>query len=456
MARPPLSEWEDVFGFTEDPTPGDPEILEQLASEYRKVSHDADDAGSVVSRLDSKDLGEGKSMEELRNKLGELPDQVGRLQSSYEKAAAAVKEYATRLRESQEQADKALRDGREAKDRLASAVEVATAAGAKVTGLDNAEAPPPDDEAAKSSARRAMADAKAEQDEAARSVESAEADLEAARRLALDAQELRVSDAGLARRQLDEAEAEAVEGKSTWDKIWDIVGAVLGFVAGVLGVLALFIPGLQALGATLLIVGLGAASLGITIAKAVLTGEVDIVGIVLGVVGLAFGGAAIFNSAKAAITAGTSLGKALSGIGRAFKGAGTYVSNVFKGLGKPPPVVQDIPLNTLGPLGNVGGGVLGAGLGRFATGWRYVLPGMTGQIPGGDLLLKLGQGLKGLMILDAGLGFKTIWYGQSFALPVLSGLNDSVGAVYGLITGVPGGPDGATVQAKGDFPLEAD
>lgn len=193
MARPPLSEWEDVFGFTEDPTPGDPEILEQLASEYRKVSHDADDAGSVVSRLDSKDLGEGKSMEELRNKLGELPDQVGRLQSSYEKAAAAVKEYATRLRESQEQADKALRDGREAKDRLASAVEVATAAGAKVTGLDNAEAPPPDDEAAKSSARRAMADAKAEQDDAVRSVESAEADLEAARRLALDARELRVS-----------------------------------------------------------------------------------------------------------------------------------------------------------------------------------------------------------------------------------------------------------------------
>ena len=53
MARPPQADWESVFGFSADPTPGDPEILEKLASEYRSISNDAQSAHSVVARLDS-------------------------------------------------------------------------------------------------------------------------------------------------------------------------------------------------------------------------------------------------------------------------------------------------------------------------------------------------------------------------------------------------------------------
>ena len=34
MARPAVSEWEYVFGFSDDPTPGDAEVLGQLARSY--------------------------------------------------------------------------------------------------------------------------------------------------------------------------------------------------------------------------------------------------------------------------------------------------------------------------------------------------------------------------------------------------------------------------------------
>ncbi|NLU66430.1 hypothetical protein [Streptomyces sp. HNM0574] len=325
--RPPLSDWETVFSLSEDPTPGDPEILDRLASEYRSISRDADSAYSVVARLESHDLGEGKSMDELRKKLAELPVQVRKLQTSYEAAADAVSKYATRLREGQDKADRALDQGRVAKEKLDSATLVAAAATGVVKGLDNAKAPPPDDDEARSSARRAMADAKQEESAANKSVENADAELEAARMLAVDAQELRVTDAGLAKRELEDAESEAVEGKSIWEKFLDIMGMVFGIVGAILGVIATFITGPVGL---ILAVGsfaLGAASLGITVGKAIKTGNVDIAGIILGVVGLAFGGFSIASAVKG--LGGLSGLKGISA-GQWFKGSAT---NPFKSPG---------------------------------------------------------------------------------------------------------------------------
>lgn len=317
MARPPQADWESVFGFPDDPTPGDPEILEELASEYRSVSHDAQSAQSVVSRIDSQELGEGKSMEKLRSQLSELPVQVGKLQSSYEAAADAIAKYADSLREHQEKADRALDLGREAKQRLDSATLVAAAASAQVQSLDNAEAPPPDDQEARSSARRAMAGAQQAESEAAQSVESAEADLEAARMLAVDAQELRASDAGLAKRELEEAEGEAVEGKSFWDRIGDALNLAFSVIGAVLGVLAMFVAG--PIGIALAVGGivLGAASLGLTIAKGADTGEWDVAGIVLGLLGLAVGGASWLKGFKG-----------VGGLGKV--GLAQWFKNLFK------------------------------------------------------------------------------------------------------------------------------
>ncbi|MFI5664197.1 putative T7SS-secreted protein [Streptomyces sp. NPDC051684] len=311
MTRPPLAEWESVFGFSQDPTPGDPEILENLAAEYRSISHDAHSAHSVVSRLDSDELGEGESMEKLRTQLGELPKQVGKLHSSYEAAAAAVATYAGQLKETQDQADRALEKGREAKDRLDSATDVASAASAHVKRLDSAEQPPPDDQQARSSARTALADAREAESEAQRSVESAESDLEAARMLAVDAEELRTSDAGVAKRALEDAEGEAVEGKNFWDRIGDLLNSIFSVIGTVLGVIAMFISGPIGIALAIGSVVFGAASLGLTIGKGFDTGKWDIPSLVMGTVGLAAGG---FSILKGYVGVG-SLGKASVGIG---------------------------------------------------------------------------------------------------------------------------------------------
>ncbi|MCX5529092.1 hypothetical protein OG785_00705 [Streptomyces sp. NBC_00006] len=318
MARPPLADWESVFGFSDDPTPGDPEILEKLAAEYRSISHDAQSAHSVVARLDSDELGEGKSMEKLRTQLGELPKQVGKLHSSYEAAADAVATYAEQLKESQHQADRALDKGRDAKERLDSATDVAAAASAHVKRLDSAEAPPPDDQEARSSARRALADAREAEGDAARSVESAEADLEAARMLAVDAQELRTSDAGVAKRALEDAEGEAVEGKSFWDRIGDLLNTIFSVIGTVLGVIAMFISGPIGVALAIGSVAFGTASLGLTIGKGFDTGKWDIPSLVLGTVGLAAGGISILKG----FTGVGSLGKATVGFG-------DWIKNLF-------------------------------------------------------------------------------------------------------------------------------
>lgn len=315
MARPPLADWETVFGFSEDPTPGDPEVLEQLATHYRSVSEDAQSAHSVVSRLDSQELGEGESMEKLRTKLGELPSQVGKLHSSYETAAAAVLKYADRLRESQQQADRALGQGREAKQQLDAAILVAASASAHVQTLDNAEAPPPDDEEARSSARRALTDAQQSASEASRSVESAEAELEAARLLAVDAQELRSSDASLAKRELEEAEDEAVDAKSWWEKIGDWINLAFSVVGAILGVVAMIVTGPLGLviGGLSVLLGIGAVIM--SIVKGKQTGEWDVFGIVTGIVGVVLGGFAL------------AIGKGISAIGKV--GLGQWFRNLF-------------------------------------------------------------------------------------------------------------------------------
>ncbi|MDQ8703440.1 hypothetical protein RCO28_13220 [Streptomyces sp. LHD-70] len=294
MARPPLADWESVFGFSEDPTPGDPEILEQLATQYRSVSEDALSARSVVSRLDSQELGEGESIEKLWTKLGDLPVQVGKLQSSYEVAAGAINRYADSLRETQQQADRALDQGRTAKEQLDAAILVAASASAHVDSLDSADVPPPDDEEARSSARRALTDAQQAKSDAQQSVESAESELEAARLLALDAQDLRTSDAALAKRELEEAEDEAVEGKNFWEKIGDLLNLVFSVVSAVLGVVAMVITGPIGVvfGAGALIFGAGSVLL--SIAKGFDTKEWDVIGIVTGIVGLGLGGFAMW------------------------------------------------------------------------------------------------------------------------------------------------------------------
>ncbi|MFJ9466552.1 DUF6531 domain-containing protein [Streptomyces caniferus] len=299
MARPPETDWQDVFGFSDDPTPGDADMLGDLARQYRSVADNAGDALPLVSGLENNQVGEGKTMDKLRDKLGDLANQVRKLHSSYDQAAGALDTYVNSLRDQQRNADNALEKGREAKDRLESATDVVKAAGADISKLDGAQHPP-DDKEARASTRRALDEAHSKQSGAQAQADDAQADLDAARMLAEDARQVREEDAATAAGKLDDARDESVAGYSLWDKIKKTFSKILGIVSAVLGVIALLIPGLQGLGIALTIgaVLTGVASLGINMSIMAETGDWDIGEIVLGVVGLVAGGGALLKGVK--------------------------------------------------------------------------------------------------------------------------------------------------------------
>ncbi|MDI3422323.1 hypothetical protein [Streptomyces luteolus] len=292
-----MSDWEEVFGFSDDPTPGDAEILDKLARSYRSVADDAGDILPLVSGLEADQVGEGKSMDKLRDKLGDLADQVRKLNSSYDRAAGALDTYADSLRTQQRRADDALRDGRDAKGRLDSATAALLAAEMEVGALDGTTVPP-DDEALKQETKRALDQARSEQSTAQGNVDDAQADLDAARLLAEDAREVREADAATAAQALEEAEDEAVPGKSLWERIRDKLSLAFGIIGGILGVLAMFVPGLQGIGLALTIgaFAFSAAAFGINIAKSVETGEWDPLDLILSGIGLVLGAGAIVGS----------------------------------------------------------------------------------------------------------------------------------------------------------------
>ncbi|MFJ6747770.1 DUF6531 domain-containing protein [Streptomyces sp. NPDC091266] len=308
MARPAVSDWEDVFGFSDDPTPGDADMLGDLARQYRSVADNAGDALPLVSGLENNQTGEGKTMDKLRDKLGDLANQVQKLHSSYDQAAGALDTYVHSLRDQQRNADNALEKGREAKDRLESATDVVKAAGADISHLDG-QKHPPDDKEARASTRRALDEAHSKQAGAQAHADDAQADLDAARMLAEDARQVREEDASVAAQKLDDARSESVDGYSLWDKIKKAFSKALAIISAVLGVLAMLIPGLQGLGIALTIgaVVAGAASLGINMSIMAETGDWDIAEVVLGIVGLVAGGGALLKGIKG-------IGSALKGV----------------------------------------------------------------------------------------------------------------------------------------------
>ncbi|MFD8572376.1 DUF6531 domain-containing protein [Streptomyces sp. NPDC059639] len=303
-----MSDWEDVFGFSDDPTPGDAEMLGDLARQYRSVADNAGDALPLVSGLEDNQVGEGKTMDKLRDKLGDLANQVRKLHSSYDQAAGALDTYVNSLRDQQRNADNALEKGREAKERLDSASDMVKAVGADITKLGDAK-PDKDDKEARASNQRALDEAHSKQSSAQSHADDAQADLDAARMLAEDARQVREEDAATAAQKLDDARDESVAGYSLWDKIKKAFSKILGIISAVLGVIALLIPGLQGLGLALTIGAIltGAASLGINMSIMAETGDWDIAEIVLGIVGLVAGGGALLKGVKG-------IGAALKGV----------------------------------------------------------------------------------------------------------------------------------------------
>lgn len=419
MARPAESEWETVFGFS-DPTPGDAEMLGRLAGRYRSVADDAGDAYPMIKGLEGGQIGEGKSMDKLREKLGDLAGQVEKLHSSYDKAASALSTYADQLEEHQRKADRALDDGREAKERLERATDAAAAAGSVIGDLDAAAPIPPDDEAARRSAREAMDAARSDQSAAQDDADTAQAELDAARMLAEDARELRETDALTAANALDEADDEAVPGKTWWEKFGDIVKNVFTFVSAALGIIAMIIPGLQGLGLILTVgsIVFGAASLGMTIAESVETGEWDVLDIVLGSLGLLLGGAGLVAISR------------LGGLANTFRTVGANINTVKTNV-----MTAGAVIKTSVQFKNLEGLV--------ANMTRNLVTNVLTKLPN----ITLGAPAMSSLPTISNIWTKTVdWITQSSNLAGLAGFAWSVNGV------VPHGSDGTTVRDDSYLP----
>jgi hypothetical protein len=265
MSRP--SDWW-VLDLDSDPTPGDCPDVGRCARDFLSLADDAQTADGQVRTMaaEGNALWDSTAGDAFTDQVGELPDQLTKLHTSYRMAGEALVAYRTRLEGAQDQADRALARGREARARrdgaqarLDDADGWLTHVSAMVSELDRPAAPAPDPAQVRSALRNQQA-AQARVSAARSEVDAAQADLDAARSLALQAAGLRDQAAGLARDQIEAASDAGIHNDPWWKKVgsalagaWDVIVTVAKVAVVVLAVVALFVPGLN-----LVVLGLGA------------------------------------------------------------------------------------------------------------------------------------------------------------------------------------------------------
>src|SRR5262245_31219240 len=112
MPRPANSEWQ-VLDLSTDPTPGDPDDIERLATRYATLSADAGEARDLLAGNSAIAGGQGETMREFNSRLGALPKHLALTAGSYKTASDALRQYAGTLRDCQQRADQALNEGRD-------------------------------------------------------------------------------------------------------------------------------------------------------------------------------------------------------------------------------------------------------------------------------------------------------------------------------------------------------
>lgn len=281
--------WELLGG---DPAPGEVGSIRSLA---RRFTRTADDAGDVVGRLARVQSGDleriwvGPAADAFREKLGELPKQLGKLRASYSAAGDALSTYANALEDLQGRAERIRSAAIDAVDRLddtqrAKDQELATNPQALTTHHDSAM----------DAARRALSKAKDDVEDVRR--DKGEAERQAAHRL-------------------DEAGEKGIQNERFgWLKrALRVIGEVAEWIGVAVAIVSLVVPGVNLV--TLAIVGavaaavvvatkLGRKSLGDDISM----GEIGVdaalaVGNLVGL-GAAVKGARVAQAARAARAAG--------------------------------------------------------------------------------------------------------------------------------------------------------
>ncbi|MFW6691329.1 DUF6531 domain-containing protein [Streptomyces sp. MAR4 CNX-425] len=253
-----------MLDLDEDPTPGDPERVRQLARELHDFADDVADALRQIKGMAGEDAilrWAGKTAKAFQDEFDEVPKNLKKLQRSYDMAGDALAAYWPKLERAQSLADKALARGREARNDLTAAsgrldsanswVERATEKAEKYDEAEGKEKP--DDSEVRAAARNAT-DAKSAQSSAQRAVDNAEGGLEAAKKMAADAKKMREDAASEAKDKLEDASDAGIQNRKWWEKAvdwvkdnWDTIVNVCKVIVAVLGIVVMIIGGPLAL-----------------------------------------------------------------------------------------------------------------------------------------------------------------------------------------------------------------
>ncbi|WP_407561291.1 RHS repeat-associated core domain-containing protein [Streptomyces sp. 184] len=249
-----------VLDLDEDPTPGDPDRVKQLARELHDFADDVADALRQIKGMAGEDAllrWAGKTAKAFQDEFEEVPKNLRKLQRSYDLAGDALAAYWPKLERAQSLADKALARGREARSELSAAagrLDSATSwverATAKTEEYDEKEGKEKPDDSEVRAATRNATDAKSAQTSAQTAVDNAESGLEAAKKMAADAKKMREDAASDAKDKLEDASDAGIQNRKWWEKAvdwvkdnWDTIVTVCKVIVAVLGIVVLIIGG---------------------------------------------------------------------------------------------------------------------------------------------------------------------------------------------------------------------
>jgi uncharacterized protein YukE len=253
-----------ILDLNEDPTPGDPHRIRKLAG----TLHDfADDVGEAlrdlkgIAKEDEILSWAGKTADVFAEEFADAPKKLRKLKKSYDLAGDALASFWPDLQDAQEKADKALRDGRKAREELTTAQTALSGAQDWVrTATEKADSydpaknggrdiPKPDE----ADVRRATRDAqhaKAREAAAQRNVDNAQSALDAAKKLAAQAKGLREDAARRTVTKLREASDAGIPNRHWWEEIgdwvtdhWDEIVTVCKWVVTVVGIIVMIVGG---------------------------------------------------------------------------------------------------------------------------------------------------------------------------------------------------------------------
>ncbi|WP_157180525.1 hypothetical protein [Protofrankia coriariae] len=301
----------DVLGLDADPAPGDPFAVWDLARRLLEFAADVECARGQVVTLTADGAARswlGRAGDAYRDELGELPGQLRTLEMSHRMVGDALNAYRPVLETAQAQADAALARGRDAHARRDQARALAALARSTlisaspvlaipapvsdpvIPGVSGAIAPslltgpvevPPPDPARVARAIRDRDVAVAHLEQARKSFQDAQADLDMACRLASSARQMREDAATICAAAIRAASRAGIRNRPRhfWEalteragRFWNAAVRVAKITVAVLGVVALVIGGpaawvvlaaaLVVLADTLARYGAGRASLG--------------------------------------------------------------------------------------------------------------------------------------------------------------------------------------------------